>query len=469
MRFRRVLVSLAVATAMVATALLPGSQPARASTVARIDARLQSVMATATGPVQVIVTFAGEGAPTAADVDLLRQVGITTGRTLQSLPMAGVLATRAQINALAANPEVRSIYYNAPLRYYDAGANAATGVDRVRSDGTMTALNNGQPVTGRGVGVVVNDSGVDGTHGDLQLGQNLKQNVLGSTKLLAVSGLVPISYVEGVPNTDSNSGHGTHVAGIVGGTGAMSAGTYEGVAPGASLVGYGTGATLLVLDGVGGFDYAITHKETYGIRVVTNSWGSSAAPFDPEDPINLASYAAYKQNMVVTFAAGNDGPAADTLNPYAKAPWVIAVAAGDKQGNLADFSSRGVDGRTGTFTKDGQTWTWEDHPTVTAPGVDIISTRAVGPVPLLGASKDASLIEPTYLPFYTAMSGTSMATPHVAGIVALMLEANPGLSPLQVKQFLTETATPMPGRAVWEVGAGYANAYAAVDRAFQAR
>lgn len=465
MRQRRTLLSLVMAILLIAGGLVP----AKASTGALISPRLQQVLATALGPVQVIVTFKGEGAPTAAHLNLLRQVGITVGRTFEALPMAGVLATRSQVNALAARPEVRSLYYNAPLTYYNAEATAYTGVDQVRADSQMTALNNGQPITGRGVGVVVNDSGVDGTHGDLTLGQNLKQNVLGSTRLLAVSNLLPISYLEGVPNTDTNSGHGTHVAGIVGGTGAMSNGKYEGVAPGASLVGYGSGGGLLVLDGIGGFDYALAHKEQYNIRVITNSWGSSAAPFDPEDPINLASYAAYKAGMVVTFAAGNDGPNANTHNPYAKAPWVISVAAGDKQGNLADFSSRGVAGSSGSFTLDGQAWTWEDHPTVTAPGVDIISTRTISPIPLLGAQQDIALIEPAYLPFYTTMSGTSMATPHVAGIVALMLEANPNLTPLQVKQILMETASPMAGRADWEVGAGYVNAYAAVERALALR
>ena len=65
------------------------------------------------------------------------------------------------------------------------------------------------------------------------------------------------------------------------------------------------------------------------------------------------------------------------------------------------------------------------------------------------------------MPFYTHMSGTSMATPHVAGIVALLFEADPGLTPAQVKQILVDTAIPMPGRAAYEVGAGHVDAYEA--------
>jgi serine protease AprX len=464
-RTRRVLLTIGILMTMVVGMLASGGvRPAQAVAGAVIDAKLQSALAGSQAPAEVIVTFNGDGAPTPAQVALLKQVGITQGLTMHALPIAGVLATKVQVDALAANPEVRSLYLNAPLQYYNAEATALTGVKRVRTDSTMTTRNGGLPVTGKGIGVVINDSGVDGTHSDLAFGPHLVQNTLGSTNLHSLVDLLPVTYTEGVPSTDTNSGHGTHVAGIVGGTGAKSAGKYEGVAPGAPLIGYGSGAALLILDGVGGFDYAITHQTQYGIRVITNSWGGSG-DFNPADPVNVASYHAYKHNMVVTFAAGNSGPGENTHNPYAKAPWVISIAAGDKQGKLADFSSRGTKGVGGSFTMEGESWTWEDRPTVTAPGVNIISTRVIAPVTTLAAQEDVALIEPAYLPFYTTMSGTSMATPHAAGIVALMLEANPRLTPAQVKQIVQDTATNMPGLEPWEAGAGYINAYAAVDAA----
>lgn len=431
-----------------------------------IDPLLRDALLRTSDPVEAIVTFFGEGAPTETDVELLKKVGITTGVTMRSLPMAGVWITADQVNALAQEPNVRSIYFNQQLAYSNAEATALTGVDKLRSDAAMTKRNGGLPVSGKGATIMVLDSGVDGTHKDLELGKNLIQNTLGTTNLNALVDLLPVTYVEGVANTDTNSGHGTHVAGTVGGTGAMSNGKYEGAAPGANLVGYGAGGVLFILGAVGGFDYALTNQFQYDIRVITNSWGSSG-DFDPENPINLASKRAYDRGMVVTFAAGNSGPGEDTHNPYAKAPWVISVAAGDKQGKLAEFSSRGTKGKGGTFTIDGVTWTWEDRPTVTAPGVDIISTRVIAPVSSLGATDDASNIEPAYLPYYTTMSGTSMATPHVAGVVALMLEANPSLSPMEVKEILQQTATNIPGMESWEAGAGYVNAYAAVDRAFE--
>lgn len=441
-------------------------------TLVEMDPQLQEALANTAGPVEVIVTFTGEGAPTESQIALLQQAGIQQGLTFTSLPMAGVLATAEQVNQLATSPEVRSLYLNQKLEYENDDATALTGVDKARTDAQMTKQNGGFPISGKGIGVLVNDSGIDGTHNDLKFDNHLVQNVAGQANLHAIDGILPITYVEDVPNTDSTGGHGTHVAGIVGGSGAMSAGKYEGVAPGADLIGYGSGAALALLDTLGGFDYALTNQAQYDIRVVTNSWGNTGdigTPFNPNDPTNIATYALYKRGVVVVFSAGNSGPGEDKITGnFKKAPWVVTVAAGDKQGKLANFSSRGKQDRTGKVTIDGKEYTWEDRPTVTAPGVDIVSTRVIAPVSSLGATKDVN-IEPAFVPYYTTMSGTSMAAPHVAGIAALMLDANPRLSPDKVKRILQTTATEMPDREPWEVGAGYVNAYAAIEAAFQAR
>lgn len=469
---RRVLALLLIAVLLAIPSTGPAAASAEAPAPAAIDPLLTAALAES-GSAEVIVTFHGDGPPTDDQVALLQSLGVGGGVTLRALPMAGAILSASQVQALAARPEVRSLYLNQRLMLENEGATALTGVDRLRADGNLTALNGGLPVSGKGIGVLVNDSGVDGTHADHQLGRNLVQNVAAQANLHGLVSLLPITYVEDVPNTDSTGGHGTHVAGIVGATGARSGGKYEGVAPGASLIGYGTGAALAILDTLGGFDYAITHQAEYGIRVITNSWGSTGdtgTAFDPNNPINIATKKAFDRNIVVVFSAGNSGPAQGSITGnYKKAPWVIAVAAGDKQGRMAGFSSRGVPSRGGSVTVDGQTYTWEDRPTVTAPGVKIISTRVIAPVSSLGPTDDAALIEPAYLPYYTTMSGTSMAAPHVAGVVALMLEANPALTPLQVKQILQETATNIPGVEPWEGGAGYVNAYAAVDKAFTMR
>jgi serine protease AprX len=449
---------------LVLTPLFAGMSMVNAqSQPATVDADLLAALEKTLEPQQVIVTFDGDEAPTSSQLESLKSLGIKTGVTMKTLPIAGVLATKEQVKALASTPGIKSVYLNKKLEYYNYDATALTGVDKAKTDPVFQKANGGFPLSGKGVGVVVNDSGVDGTHKDIEFGKNLVQNVMASTNLNALEpSLLPVTYLENVPNTDTNSGHGTHVAGTVGGTGAMSGGKYEGVAPGADLIGYGSGAALFVLDGIGGFDYAIANQARYNIRVITNSWGSSG-DFDPNDPINIASKEAYDRGITVLFAAGNEGPGENTHNPYAKAPWVISIGAGEKDGSLADFSSRGTKGVGGTFEMDGKVWTWEDRPTVVAPGVDIISTRVLGPVSSLAIQADAELIEPAYLPFYTSMSGTSMATPHAAGIVALLLEAKPELSPDDIKQVFQNTATNMPGYETWEVGTGYINAYAAIE------
>lgn len=432
---------------------------------ARLGPELGERLLTAlpTDELEIVISYGHSGPLTDAQLADLRALGIERGVTMRSLPIAGALATPDEIRALAARDDVVSIHLNRPLRWFNREAAQLTGAARVneRPQEFWRAL----PYSGHGVTVVVNDSGIDATHPDLKLGQNVVENVQGLTNLAAWDAMLPVSWTEGQPNTDLGSGHGTHCAGTVGGTGAASGGDLRGAAPGADIVGYGSGAVLLILDAVGGIDYAVTHQFSFDhpIRVVSNSWGSSGK-FDPTDPVSIATYEAYKRGIINVFAAGNDGSGEDTHNPYAQAPWVISVGASEKDAVLTGFSSRGKRGESGSFTMpDGRQWTYYNEPTIVAPGVDIISTRALsGALPLLASEQDAAMIEPALLPYYTVMSGTSMATPHVAGIIALMLEANPELTPSQVRDIIERTATNMTGRLEWEAGAGHVNAYAAV-------
>jgi serine protease AprX len=418
--------------------------------------------------VEIVVSFRDLETPGAARLSRLAARGITRGLGFRSLPIAGALATRTQVQALAADPEVHSIFLNAPLRYFNEESREISSVNRLQ--GNPGDFGRVLPYTGMGVTAMINDSGIDATHLDLPFGPHVVENVQGLTNLRALVGLAPVTYLTGQPNTDLNSGHGTHCAGTFGGSGARSDGLYRGVAPGADIIGYGSGAGIAILDALGGLDYALTHQFTFSspIRVVSNSWGSSG-PFNPAHPINLASYRLYRRGIVVVFAAGNSGPGEDTHNPYAVAPWVISVGAADKQGRLARFSSRGKRFDSGSFSMpDGTTWTYVNEPTVVATGVDVVSVRALTNVAANGLDDDLELA-PEHMPFYTMISGTSMATPAVAGIVALMLEANPGLGPDAVRSVLRATATNLPGRESWEAGAGHVNAYAAVAMALGLR
>lgn len=422
----------------------------------------------------VIVSFETTDGLKDSHLQALRGLGITQGITLQNLGMVAVPATLGQVRQLAAMPGVRSVWSNDRLEYFIDQAKMLAGVTRVLNDTTFPNSNGGVPVSGQGnFSVLVIDSGVDATHDDLKFGEAVIQNVQVITSTQMVSGqFTPLVTLENVPNTDQSVGHGTHCAGIIAGRGTRSGGRYAGVAPGTKVIGAGLGAGLFVLNALGAWEWAISKQFTYNIRVVSNSYGSFA-PFDPNDPINIASKMMYDRRAVILFAGANSGPGKGTWNRYAKAPWVIGVAMGNKDGGLAPDSSRGLPKEERLGNSDPLDD--YDAPTITAPGdgrefptstrftADIVSVRSTSNVSANGGAADAE-IPAAFVPFYTQIHGTSMATPFAAGTVALMLDADPNLSPDEVRSILVETATRMPGREDWEVGAGYLNSYAAVDK-----
>jgi serine protease AprX len=424
-------------------AQLPPADSLAPNSTLGIDPILQQVLASATHNqlIEAVITF--DRRPSATDIAAVSATGVDM-RRFRALPMVGVRGTPDQISLLFRLPGVRSIYHNRRLRYFLNESVPLIGADRVSAE---------LGISGSGVGVAIIDSGIDGTHPDLLFGEKVVQNVKVGPDLFGAGPIV----VENIANTDTSSGHGTHVASTVAGTGAALSGKYAGVAPGAHLVGLGAGEVVFILTALESFDWVLAHAGLYGIRAISNSWGTTGA-FSPDDPINVASKKAHDAGLVVVFAAGNEGPGTNTLNPYCVARWVICVAAGNKDGRtLADFSSRGI--------PDDRLY----RPTITAPGVDIVAARATTGifinaffvVDVLGIGTDAV--------YYAAASGTSMATPHVSGTVALMVEANPALTPDQIKSMLEGSASAMPGYARHEVGAGYLNAYGAVLSARQLR
>ena len=424
----------------------------------------------------VIVAFRSSNGLRDEHLNVLRAVGVTGGQTFPTLGMVAQPMTVGQVRALAANSAVRSLWSNDRLMYYMHQARVLGGVQKLQTDSAMTLRNGGMPVSGAGdFSVLVIDSGVDATHADLQFGTKVIQNVQTPVAAGTLPGFTPHVSIENVPNTDQTVGHGTHCAGIIGGTGLRSGGLYTGVAPGAKIIGAGLGAGIFVINGLAAWEWGLANQFRYNIRVVSNSYGGSGA-FDPDNPITIASKLAHDRNITVIFAAGNEGPTKDTYNTYAKAPWVIGVAAGSKEGDLADFSSRGVHRDTRLTNEDPN----DDFnaPTITAPGTGriyetnagkftsaMVSARSTVNLTANGLDADTEL-PIAHIPFYTQISGTSMATPYIAGVVALMLDADPTLSPNQIREILTSTASKMPGREEWEVGAGFVNAHAAVDKVF---
>jgi serine protease AprX len=273
---------------------------------------------------------------------------------------------------------------------------------------------------------------------------------LADTQSIGVGFTEPIN-VEGLPNTDQAYGHGTFVAGLIAGSGVRSGGKYGGVAPGVNLVGLSAGDLNLSYV-LSGFDYLLSRGASLNTRVVNCSFSANTI-FDTNDPVNVATKMLTDRGINVVFSAGNTGSGQHTLNPYAVAPWVVSVGATDERGSLANFSSRGDMG-SALF-----------RPTIVAPGVNVVSLRSTGAsvTGTLGvAVADKDRLSPAELPFYTTASGTSFSAPQVAGTIALMLEANPRLTPQQIRDILQRTATPLPNYFQHEVGAGMLNAHAAV-------
>ncbi|MDQ3684117.1 MAG: S8 family serine peptidase [Acidobacteriota bacterium] len=434
----------------------------------------------------VVITF--DHQPAGADFAMLKSLGVTGGTRLQQLPIVLTKINRAQFNALKNRSDILSLYGNRTFKLLNHKSRQFIGVNALRSDGEVTARVGGLPVSGKDIGVAYVDTGIDATHPDLQLGKNVAQNVLFPTAEVPLNlpaDFTPIVALEDQLMTDVEGGHGTFGAGVTAGTGQVSGGLYAGVAPGAKLVGLvaGNDVGLSTFAIVQAYDYALANQFRYNIRVCNNSFGTTLAdvPYDPSDPINVSTREMHDRNIVVVFAAGNDGDGPDVINPYSVAPWVISVAAGEKQGlgTPAGFSSRGNDNGTGTDTP-GQPADPNAmpnlRPDIIGSGVDIKSTRSKGPgvtnaagtVPVFVGANDLSTIPPAFLPFYTTSQGTSFSAPQVSGVVALMLEASPQLTPDEVVTILRGTATPMPYEER-VVGAGYVDAHNAVRAALNLR
>jgi serine protease AprX len=450
----------------------PGSL-AHSGVSAKIDPELSRSLALlpATEPVVVIVNFDPGQTSSATLAQAVRTLGGGVMR-FKHLSMVAAQVLPAQVAALATLPGVQGVYDNGTERVL-----LKESVQSIRADQAYAS-----GYTGAGIGVAIMDSGINGLNPDVAFPGKTVANVkfvADFADVIEDDGTPRVGgelFMGGLPNTDNTSGHGTHVAGIVAGSGASSGGAYRGVAPGAHLVGLsvGEGLSIVNVSVLQATDWLIENAKRYNVQVVNCSWGSNGA-FDPADPVNEAMSALHDAGITVVFAAGNEGPAENTLNRRSVNPDVISVAASCKidvpvdpsnsqtQCNdgrsrvLADFSSRGIPG--------DQMW----HPDITAPGVRIVSARGyLSAMTALDAPSDTRLcgMASTDLPHYTCASGTSMASPHIAGVVALMEQASGGkITPDQTLVTLRVTARPLTGYAGWEAGAGYVDALAAAQAA----
>jgi serine protease AprX len=416
--------------ALLALAGIAGlSAPATTAAGAPLSPALERIVAGQPAqPVELIV----QAAPGATRADLHRAVRRAGGRVGHELRLIGGVVTTAPAAAaerLALDPAVRAVSLNAKIAETgmpDAGALATAYNQSIRAD---QAWEDGH--TGRGISVALIDTGIQGDLPDFRRPGSGESRV-------GVSAVVNPE----ARNARDSFGHGTHVAGLIGGNGAERdqsdplRGRYAGVAPEAELISVkaddGHGVTTVV-DVIDGLQWVVDFKDAYDIRVVNLSLRSTVAESYRTDPLDAAAEAAWFAGIVVVTAAGNEGGAADAVH-YAPAndPYVITVGSVDDMGTrsvnddrLSPWSSRGV-------TQDGFV-----KPDVLAPGARLVSTVPAGSdyreqCPSCAVEGD-----------YFRLGGTSMASAVTAGAVATLLSARPGWTPDEVKGALSTRSRPV--------------------------
>ncbi len=417
---------------------------------AKLDPVLQARATQRTGSSRVIIRRSAVSALSNFVPLIQRTAGASIGRQLTSIASHVAVVPNAALRGLAASPFVERISLDRDI----AGAMERTGVTV-----GAAAVRDEFGYDGAGVGVAIIDSGITAWHDDLSQG--------GTGQRVARF----VDFVDGATTAHDDYGHGTHVAGIIAGNGIDSDGARTGIAPGAHLI------VLRVLDGTGrghisdviaAIDYVIAQRDELNIRVLNLSVASGVYESYTTDPLTLATERAVQSGIVVVAAAGNNGRTFDNRTQYGgitspgNAPWVLTVGASSHMGTV-DRS----DDTIPRFTSRGPTAIdYRAKPDLVAPGVGIESLSNPGST-LYATSAAYLLAGTTLIPQlpYLSLSGTSMSAPVVSGTVALMLQANPNLTPNIVKAILQYTAQIYPNYDPLTEGAGFLNAKGATELA----
>ncbi len=369
--------------------------------------------------------------PSDAHLKAMHGRGATIRSKFHSIRAVTMRVPVSMLAELSADP---NITYITPDRAQKMTANPVTEQFATAVEADIAASQYG--FDGTGIGVAVIDSGIS-AHPDLN-------NVSGASRVVYSQ-----SFVTGDSTTADKFGHGTHVSGLIGGSGASSgvgsgyAAMYAGVAPNVNFI------NLRVLDQNGSgtdsgviaaIEQAIALQKTYNIRIINMSLGRPVFESYTLDPVDQAVEAAWKAGIVVVAAAGNQGRYGST-NGFGTVvvpgndPSVITVGAA-----MTELTPTRVDDQIASYSSKGPTTL--DHickPDITAPGNRQVSLRVAGST--LDTTYPQYEIAPTSgTAMYYELSGTSMATPIVSGAVALMLQQSPSLTPDQVKARLMKTA-----------------------------
>lgn len=483
-RRRRGALAAAVLTAAVGIGAGAGSAApvagAPTPTLARVSDSLVAQLAGARALVPLPVMVHGTDVATARSA--ARSSGMVVLTSFDKVGVVVAAGTPAQIQAVRAKPGVTYVEGDQPIEVSLATSGQATRGDEAIAAGVPGAP--ATPLDGSGVSVAVIDSGVDGTHPFFQDddGSAVVRNLKG---LCAFGTLIPIpasacfADLTLLNDTDTLSvgGHGTHVAGIVAGRSVTTTGAdprqLDGAAPGASIVALSVGAGLNILGADSALNWVLENhaapcgagvsaEECPPIKVTNNSYGpAGGGSFDPESATVKIQRALAAEGVVTVWAAGNDGGdgSGALTNPPGQdpTPGILSVASyddggtGTRDGVVSDFSSRGA-------ASDPSTW-----PDISAPGTDIESACrpyllicATGLTPVNGPG-------PLDLATFNTISGTSMAAPHIAGIVAQLFQADPTATPADIEAALTGSAHTFTDGAAYSGGTSYDKGHGLVD------
>ena len=420
----------------------------------KLDKSLNRRAAEGGGTSRVIVVYKSGSAGT----EEIGKHGSKSRRRFRGINAETADVPNSVLKRLADDPAVESIHEDRPTH---------GEMNRIAVSVGARSVQNQLGLKGAGVGVAVIDSGITSWHDDLTYnGTSSSVRVDGGQRVVAFA-----DFVNGRTSKYDDNGHGTHVAGTIAGNGYDSEGARAGVAPEAHVVGLkvldenGRG---VISDVIAAFEWAVANKSVYNIRVANLSVGAAVSESYWTDPLTLAAKYAVDNGIVVVAAAGNGGRNSRGESQYGaisapgNAPWVITVGAYDYAGTLrrnddvvAAYSSRGPSAID-----------FEAKPDIVAPGTGVVSLS--DPSSLLYATKPANLLNgslPTSYKPYLSLSGTSMAAPVVSGTIALMMQANPSLTPNMAKAILQFTAQTNAHSDALTQGAGFLNAKGAVQLA----
>ena len=405
------------------------------------------------------------GSDLAAADSAVTKAGMRKSVTFAKIDVVGARGTKSQIQALRTQPGVEYVEAGAqPIRFFQETSNTATrGLEATQ---TVTGAD-GSKLTGKGVSVGVIDSGVDPTHPYLKEADG-SSAVVANLKTLCepTEQLCTVQRVPASVDTDTLSvgGHGTHVNGIVAGrpTTLSSGEKLQGAAPGAKLVSLSTGAGLVILGADAALNWVLeNHAAPCGagvpvstcppIKVTNNSYGpTGGGTFDPQSATVKLQRALAAEGVLTVWANGNDGGdgSENLSNPPGQdpTPGVISVASyfdqdtGTREGTVSDFSSRGRKGELASY------------PDISAPGENITSSCRLYLAICSTGLDPKNGPGPLDVGTFNTISGTSMAAPHIAGIVAQLFQANPSATPAQVENALKTTAHKYADGAAYESG-----------------